>query len=279
MTQETPQLAQMKSLPDQSVMHYGVFLRDSVVEQDYPLHWHDYYELELVVDGEGVQWLNGRRIPMSKGCLYLLRPADLHRIRAEQPIRVYSAKLFVADLQVMLQKLLFGCAEPAHAKLAEADYRQTLSEFLMLKEELDHALPNGEISTHALISLLLIRLLRNTPEEGFLTLEPSIERFRLVLRYIQEHCMSALSLGEVAAAAGLSPNYLSHCFTRFVGCRFTEYVVRQRIRQAQILLVESSQSVTEIAYACGFGSLSHFLRTFHRTQHMTPGEYRRSIRR
>ena len=58
--------------------------------EPYPAHGHDYFELELVVSGSGRQWLNGEALSMEPGCLYLLSPADYHRLEPNASLDVFS---------------------------------------------------------------------------------------------------------------------------------------------------------------------------------------------
>ena len=48
--------------------------------EPYPLHTHEFFELELIAAGEGEQVLGGAVAPLSRGCLSILTPADLHAV-------------------------------------------------------------------------------------------------------------------------------------------------------------------------------------------------------
>jgi AraC-like DNA-binding protein len=83
-----------------------------------------------------------------------------------------------------------------------------------------------------------------------------------------------LALGEAATAAGLSVAHFSNLFHRKTGVTFTRYVQSRRIEEAKHLLAETDQSVTEICFACGFNSLTHFNRVFRRGTGCGPSEFR-----
>jgi len=70
-----------------------------------------------------------------------------------------------------------------------------------------------------------------------------------------------LSLPEFAQRLGISAGHLSRVFHQSTGLRFVEYVARVRAQQARALLVDTDRPITEIAFACGFQSLSQFNRT------------------
>ena len=81
-----------------------------------------------------------------------------------------------------------------------------------------------------------------------------------------------------AEFAGLTPNHLSARFTQLIGCGFSAYVTRLRVEYARQLLSRGDISITEAAFDSGFGSLSHFLRTFKKICGISPGVYRRNSR-
>lgn len=97
--------------------------------------------------------------------------------------------------------------------------------------------------------------------------------------FIQEHAGEELSLIKVARATNTSPNYFSVKFKEVTGINFVEYVARERFAKASGLLREADLRVSEIAFACGFQSLSQFNRVFKRLSGESPTAYRAAARR
>ena len=54
-----------------------------------------------------------------------------------------------------------------------------------------------------------------------------------------------------------------------------DYLNYQRIEHAAYMLSTSHETVTDIAYACGFNDLSYFIKTFKKYKNVTPGQYTR----
>ena len=92
--------------------------------------------------------------------------------------------------------------------------------------------------------------------------------------FIEQHWAKELSLGKVARATNTSPNYFSEKFKEATGTTFVKYVARMRFEKAAALLRDADLRVSEIAFACGFQSLSQFNRTFKRLAGKSPTEYR-----
>jgi AraC family transcriptional regulator len=64
-----------------------------------------------------------------------------------------------------------------------------------------------------------------------------------------------------------------------IGVTPHQYLIRTRLRRALRLLGESERSVTDVALDVGFGDVSNFVRTFHRTIGLSPGTFRKALRR
>lgn len=83
-----------------------------------------------------------------------------------------------------------------------------------------------------------------------------------------------LDLGMVARSCGVSEGHLSRLFHRATGLTFREFMAQVRVEHAKGLLLRTGKGVTEIAFECGFQSLSQFHRVFRRAYGMTPGQLR-----
>lgn len=93
-------------------------------------------------------------------------------------------------------------------------------------------------------------------------------------QYIGQNLNKTLSLNEIAAEIGLSPNYLSALFTKAEGVGIKEYIILQRIEAAKNLLMYSDKDIGMIATYIGFCSQSHFGKLFRERTGMTPHVFR-----
>ena len=96
-------------------------------------------------------------------------------------------------------------------------------------------------------------------------------------RFIQEHQAEDLTLGQVARSANASTFYFCKLFKKATGLQFTKYLARVRIEKAKNLLLNPNLRISEIAYACGFQSLTHFNRVFKKIVGQSPTEYRKQL--
>ncbi len=95
------------------------------------------------------------------------------------------------------------------------------------------------------------------------------------LDFIHTHYGEALSLTDLASAAGFSEGYFCHAFKTFTGYAPFTYLNRVRIAKSCDLLLETNKKITDIALLCGFNNISYFNRTFVRMIGKKPTEYRK----
>jgi AraC-like DNA-binding protein len=103
---------------------------------------------------------------------------------------------------------------------------------------------------------------------------PMIKRAK---EFILERQTDNLRLGQVARAVNASPFYFCKMFKKITGLNFTDYLARVRIEKAKNLLLNQNLRVSEIAYAVGFQSLTHFNRVFKRIVGESPTAYRSQV--
>lgn len=102
-------------------------------------------------------------------------------------------------------------------------------------------------------------------------------RLRKVMKYIGEHLDEDLTLSRLAEISGSSKYHFSRLFKQAVGMAPYQYVMQQRIDEAQRLLERTDLSVTEIALLTGFGSHGHFSKSFRRHVGFPPTQYRKEF--
>jgi AraC family transcriptional regulator len=102
-----------------------------------------------------------------------------------------------------------------------------------------------------------------------------VAAIRRAIAYIEDNPDRAISLGELAGAAGLSRFHFSRVFKRHLGVSPARYVERSRIEQAKTLIVNARMSLAGIAQAVGFADQSHFSRRFRLHEGRTPATFAR----
>jgi len=103
--------------------------------------------------------------------------------------------------------------------------------------------------------------------------QPSLLTQR-ILEYTQTHYHHPMSLGDIAAAFGLSVSHLSTVFHRAAGIRFHDYLDLLRLRRAIGLLGEPGCTIAEVAAKAGYASDTWFRHAFKRHTGLSPSAWR-----
>ncbi len=98
-----------------------------------------------------------------------------------------------------------------------------------------------------------------------------------MLQYISEHFTEPLTLESTAHALGISRIHLSHIFSQQLHINFRQYINTLRIDRAKTLLHDPSNSISQIAYLCGYGNQRTFHRAFLTQCSITPSQYRANV--
>lgn len=94
-----------------------------------------------------------------------------------------------------------------------------------------------------------------------------------VKKYINEHVTQRLSLNQVAAVFGISPNYLSQLFGKYNDLGFSGYINACKINESKRLLDEGNLKIYEVADMLGFESSFYFSKVFKKMEGVSPTEY------
>lgn len=243
------------------------------------VHWHDYYELSLVLSGEAEHVVNGHVRTIGPGSAFLLSPADFHAIRAigGAPLACYNTVIDPAVMEHQLAAL--GSPAVDGFPWQTDDFLDAEPDLRRLQAELERPRLGSARVTDALVACLVVELARrcgiDDPRSGR---PPAAEEdLRAAVLYVDRHFREPLTLADAAAQAHLSANYFSERFRRYTGTSFQLYLQERRLRFARSLLASTSLTVTEVCHAAGFNSLSHFGRAFRRRYGVAPSGRRSNI--
>jgi len=100
------------------------------------------------------------------------------------------------------------------------------------------------------------------------------DRVEQLAAFIAERYRQPLTVAEIAAAAGLNPEYATTLFRKTTGMTLIDYVTEHRLSHAQRLLTTTRRKVLDIALDAGFGSLSRFYEAFTKACGQTPRAFR-----
>jgi AraC family transcriptional regulator, melibiose operon regulatory protein len=249
-------------------------------------HMHSQIELNFVLEGRMTYWFDGRQIAVNAGRLVLFWGMIPHQVTAvEKPTR------FVC-LYVPMSVFL---GLPALSHLREAMFRGAVIEALDIRpfdneifKRWREELLSGDDQVEQIVRDELTARVRRIDREGWRDLRDLAEalphaanhdaeralHIEKMSRYVGEHATEDITIEQVAAAAGLHPNYAMTIFKRSVGLSINQAIIRHRLDTAQSLLISTELPVSRIAFDCGYASLSPFYEAFKKRFRVSPSELR-----
>lgn len=121
--------------------------------------------------------------------------------------------------------------------------------------------------------LALQKLARTKPKGGP---DHQHRHVETMVRTMTEQFREPLTIIDIARSAGLTPEYAMRLFRQQWGVTLWTFLLQQRIAEARRLLLLGDDKLIEIAFACGFQSLSRFYHVFKKHCGCSPGAYRKS---
>ncbi|WJH33733.1 AraC family transcriptional regulator [Paenibacillus sp. CC-CFT747] len=251
-----------------------------------PLHYHDFAELSLVIEGLGSEKIHGKTHTMRRGTVSFLMPHHIHEIQShpETPIVLYSCMFDLAilthspDEQEWIGDLLkVGLELPSYYQLNEKQTREMESLLVSLKEEYEHNRYGRDVYlrtklTEALLLMLRCHLTGHTETED--PPRPKKRHIGELVPYVHQHYNEPINLREISQVFHSSSSSISRLFKQVTGQNFTVYLHTLRIHRALSLLASTDMSVTDIAEEVGFQHTRSFSRVFKEIVGMNPKQYR-----
>ena len=245
------------------------------ISLDYPQHWHNYFEIEIIVDGTGSYIFNGTAYPISKGDAFLLTPVDFHEIEATSPIELINISFDEVWLSENMRTLLYTTDFAKMHRFDGDDYAR----LVMVAELLRHECESDAPCIHQLLDYLLSRfVLRDAKQYDSIANQAHLTGIKRAVAYIELHFREKVTLQRLSAISGYNPTYFSELFRKFTGETYIERLTSLRINYAKALLARGL-SVSDACFESGFGSLSNFLAVFKAKCGMPPSEYQRKRRK
>ncbi|MBQ7779240.1 MAG: helix-turn-helix transcriptional regulator [Clostridia bacterium] len=238
----------------------------------YDLHWHDYFEIEAVVNGSGKHFCNGIEYDIGKGDAYLLTPVDFHKISSDNSLDIINVSFDATWLTEEARNLVYS---PEYVKMRHfesSELESFISATMLVKNEYE----SGGPCLRQLLEYLVSRFVPSD-QAKYQGIEKSkhLDSIVRAVAYVEQHFREKITLEDLAKIAGYHPAYLSRLFYKATGENYTERITSLRINYAKTLL-RSGFAVSEACFASGFGSLSNFSSIFKRQCGMSPATYRES---
>lgn len=250
----------------------GVFVFESRHARGFraPAMRHAYLKILLVLEGR-IRVQADRAVTLAAGDVVHI-PPELRHTLADDP----KAPATLIACCAAATPLRREAANRIGFRGFESDrmIRRTTEETLrQMHFEQQGDLPHRDLLLNSLVDRLLVQLARaagreQSPASG------SLCRVAELAQRIDRDFFQDISLDQAAQVAGVSRRRLTSLFRAVTGASFHQRLLALRTAHARRLLATTDDSVTTIAFACGFADLSTFYRAFARHAGCSPLQFR-----
>lgn len=254
-------------------------------EFDFPIHFHPEFELNLIKNGKGVRRLVGDSLEEIDDIELVLVGPNLHHgwithnCKTDEIHEVtiqFQNNLFNEDLlnkrimkpiKEMFDRSIHGIlftkkiSNELYPRISQVSRLDGMDYFIEMVSIL-HDLANSR--NQRLLSTYTVN--RNEFENS--------DNIKKVYDYIHANFHKKITLAEVSEIVNMSSVSFNRFIKKRTGKTFINYLNDVRISNAAMWLLEKDQSISEIAYKCGFNNIANFNRVFKKFKNCTPSEYK-----
>lgn len=247
------------------------------------LHWHDYFEIEIVLSGSGIHQFNGTDFPLTEGCAYLLTPMDIHALIPDPDTELHLIHLRFNEQAISdeVRDLLLQHNYTHSVKLDEADFSRLLTHMSELLRCFEVSSDTQSLSIQLMLSYLCLHIIRTNQDTvsrfpSYNTSNPTVHQ---TLQYILYNFRKKITMKELGERAHVSPNHLALLFKQTTGTTCMQMIADLRLQYATKLLTNPDLSIETISEQSGFSAASYFISVFRKRFGMTPKEYQNQNKR
>jgi len=251
---------------------------------DFPTHYHPEYEINYVENAKGKR-IVGESVSEYDGVDLVLTGPDIYHS--------WSSETGGAELVVTIQ----------FQKDLLPNSFQNKNLIGPIKEMLERS-NRGIVFSKEIISILAPRIKSLINQNGFTSFldflsilndmavsenqktlcsqsfSPELDMFksrriRTACDHINKNYQNKIMIVDLAKLIGMTNSSFCHFFKKRTGKSFVDYLNEVRIGHASIQLIETTKTISEVCYNCGFNNVSNFNRIFREKKNLTPSEFRK----
>jgi AraC-like DNA-binding protein len=258
-------------------------------EFSFPLHYHEELELNLIINAKGARRIVGDHIDSIDDMELVLVGPNVyhawftHQCRSEEirEVTIQWHKDLFEDKLLRRNQLSFIRSMMERSQKGILFSRETIAALAPRILSLNQK--NGFDSVLELLSILHdLSISRNmrTLSDGSFTNQHftyNSRRIEKAFEYMNNNYDKPVTLGEVAKLVSMTEVSFSRFIKKRTGNTFIDSLNEIRLGHASRMLIDTTHSIAEISYHCGFNNISNFNRIFKKKKTCTPKEFRENF--
>lgn len=262
------------------------FLSD-YMERKSLCHWHDDVEFISILRGSMKQYINGRTYTLTKGNILIISSRQFHQgyangnedceflcVLINPAVFKNNTAVFADFVKPVINNV------SADKIILSADDIRTNEIFSYMQKLVNLSqMENDTTILQCLGTVYFLwqeyfNMLKDDLNMEKISTDAEITSAKNMVSFIYENYQENISLIQIAASAGVCRNKCCQLFRKYVKRTPIDFLNSYRLERSKYLLQNSSYSVTQIAFRCGFNSVSYYIELFRRNNKCTPRQYR-----
>lgn len=248
--------------------------------ENFQLHFHDYYEVFMMISGEGIHLVNNEEILLNENSLIFVRPWDTHSyIKNESKKFSFINLTFTKETAetlfrylndcIPVEKLLSARISPA-VILNKRDKDNLISRFERLHILSWENRNEQKLNMKTLLMDIFVKYFSNEYQEA----SKIPDHLEKLTKKMNNPGLFSKGIGKMIELSGYSREHLSRLMKKYYNTTLTEFINSLRINYACNMLINTDVSIASICYDSGFSNLSWFYKVFTKNMQITPAEFR-----
>ncbi len=245
-------------------------------------HFHDYYEMFLLLEGEVTHFVNGEYFSLRKGSLVFIRPRDTHDyiLRAGKSFSMLNIT-FTEDTAMSLFEYLGGGFNTEHlissklppeVYLSDVDCEYILSHMATVSTIDEKEYMSVQTALRILLFRIFTRFFADFSDEISLDIPMWLSRLCAIM---QKNGNFTYGIPRMVELSGKSREHLARSVKKHFGVTLSEFINDLRLRFVANMLKNSNHNIADIIFESGFGNISWAYAEFKKKYGMTMSQYRK----
>lgn len=241
-------------------------------------HWHRSVEIFAVFEGGLTFLVNEKQYPLEPGEFMLVNANEIHSVLSPKknktvvlqiPISVFS-QYFTDD-----QFILFSHSSRVQDEQIMSALKEMYETYLQNETGFDFRVMG---LFYQILYLLVSKYRKEEVSPKVIQHSKGLNRLSQITGYINDNYTKEFTLDSLAEIFGYSPSYVSRMFRKYAKTNYKDYLQNIRVEAAYRELVNSENTISEIAMSHGFPNSKAFSKAFQKKYRMLPSEYRKNNR-
>ena len=241
------------------------------------LHYHDYYELYFLDNGERYHYMDEKLYKTQTGDCIIFPPQTMHRSFSNKDCSFSRIVLYFRPEIIISENLKNKLIHSDCVYTPDKNTLKNLRRFIYLFLESENNPSELKFEYMSSLTNLILTLVVQMKQKKTGIIQQN--RTTQIIDYINNNYDHDICLHDLAEKFHVSEYYLCREFKKNTNRTIIDYIKRTRIMNAERFFIETDMNVTKVSTLTGFSNLTHFYRVFKEITGYSPSEYRKHLKK